>query len=190
MKQIEFELINLHKRLVNEFENKEVDNIKKISNTLIGSLKKGGMIYLCGNGGSAADSQHLAGEFIGRFKKDRKAIPAISLTTDTSVLTCVGNDFRFDDIFSRQIEALIKPRDILWSFSTSGSSKNIIAAAKMAKEKGAIVLAFTGKPGSKLEKISDLCLNVNSSTTSAVQEIHQLAYHIICCLVEQRLIQD
>lgn len=180
------EMIDLHKRLVTEFEKEGPAKIEEISNILIESLKQDGVIYLCGNGGSAADAQHIAGELIGKFRKNRKALPAIALTTDSSVLTCVGNDFCFDDIFSRQVEALLKPKDILWTLSTSGKSQNIINAAKIANEKGAKVLAFTGKKGSKLEKISDICLNVQSSITSSIQEIHQLAYHIICGLVEEK----
>ena len=183
-------LIKLHKRLVNDFEKEGLDKIIKISNILTEALKQEGVIYLCGNGGSAADAQHIAGEFIGRFKKERKALPAISLTTDTSVITCIGNDFGFDYIFYRQVEALVRPKDILWVLSTSGLSKNIIAAAKLVKEKGAKVIAFVGKQGSELEKISDICLNVNSSVTCVVQEIHQLAYHIISDLVEQRFVKD
>ncbi len=176
--------IELHKKLLNEFEESKINLLIEISKKITDALNKKGFIYLCGNGGSAADSQHIAGEFIGRFKKDRKSLPAVALSTDTSILTCISNDFSFEDIFSRQIEALIKPEDILWSFSTSGKSPNIISAAKIARKRGATVIAFTGKPGSKLEKISDLCLSVDTELSSAAQEIHQIAYHIICELVE------
>ncbi len=178
------ESIKLHKELVEKFEKTRIDMILDISKTIINSLNKNGCIYLCGNGGSAADAQHIAGELIGRFKKDRKALPAVALSTDTSILTCISNDFSFEDIFSRQVEALLKPSDVLWALSTSGKSPNIISAAKLAKEKGAKVIAFTGKPGSKLEEISDLCLSVNTDASSNAQEIHQLAYHIICELIE------
>jgi len=184
MKEIIAASINLHKELVNKFENTRIDVILDISKTIINSLNKNGCIYLCGNGGSAADAQHIAGEFIGRFKKDRKPLPAVALSTDTSVLTCISNDFNFEQIFSRQIDALLKPNDILWALSTSGASPNIISAAQLAKVKGAKVIAFTGKPGSKLEEISDLCLRANTNISSKAQEIHQLAYHIICELVE------
>jgi len=180
------EIIDLHKRLVTEFEKEGPLKIEEISNMLIQSLRQDGIIYLCGNGGSAADAQHIAGELIGKFKKIRKALPAIALTTDSSVLTCIGNDFGFDSVFSRQVEAMIKPKDILWVLSTSGKSKNIINVVKVAKEIGAKVIAFKGKTGSELERISDISLNVSSSATSSVQEIHQLAYHIICSLVEEK----
>jgi D-sedoheptulose 7-phosphate isomerase len=112
----------------------------------------------------------------------------VALSTDTSVLTCIGNDYSFEDIFTRQVDALVKNVDILWAFSTSGSSMNVIAAAKSAKKKGAKVVAFTGKPKSELEKLADVCLCMASSQTSSAQEIHQLAYHIICNLVEQQFV--
>lgn len=181
-------IIKKHKDLVEDFECTKLDLIIRISEVISRSIKQGGILYLCGNGGSAADAQHIAGEFIGRFKKNRKALPAIALTTDSSVLTCIGNDYGYDKIFLRQAEALLKKKDILWVFSTSGSSSNIISAAKIAKKKKATVITFTGKKGSKLGGISDICLTVNSSITSSIQEIHQIAYHIICELVEDRFI--
>ena len=184
MKDIIANAIGLHKRLLEEFENLETSLLLEISEKITDALNEEGFIYLCGNGGSAADSQHIAGEFIGRFKKDRKSLPAIALSTDTSILTCISNDYCFEDIFSRQIEALIKPGDILWAFSTSGKSPNILSAARTARKKEATVISFTGKSGSELEKISDLCLSVNTGLSSSAQEIHQLAYHIICELVE------
>jgi D-sedoheptulose 7-phosphate isomerase len=151
------------------------------------AFKGGNRLYLCGNGGSAADAQHIAGEFVGRFRKERKALPAVALTTDTSVLTCIGNDYTFSDVFARQVEAMVKPADILWAFSTSGNSPNVVAAAQLAKTRGAKILAFTGKVNSRLEDIADVCLCVPSPTTSGAQEIHQLAYHIICDIVEQKI---
>ena len=117
--------------------------------------------------------------------QDRKAIPAVALSTDTSVLTAVANDYSFDDIFTRQVEALLKPADVLWAFSTSGTSENIVAAAKLAKEKGASVIAFAGKAGTALEAIADICLYVDSENSFGAQQIHQLAYHTICALVEE-----
>ncbi|MHB8278363.1 MAG: D-sedoheptulose-7-phosphate isomerase [Candidatus Humimicrobiaceae bacterium] len=173
-----------HQRLINEFESNSLDTIVKISEAIVNSIKNEGTVYLCGNGGSAADAQHIAGEFVGRFSKNRKALPAVSLSTDTSVLTCIGNDFSFDDIFLRQIEALIHGKDILWVFSTSGSSRNIIKAARAALEKKAKLIAFTGKKNSELEKISDICLSAGTEVTSLAQEIHQTAYHLICKLID------
>lgn len=177
--------IEIHKRLICEFESTGLDTVTKAAEMITDCIRKNGCIYLCGNGGSAADCQHIAGELTGRFKRERRALPAVALSTDTSVITCIGNDYSFEDIFSRQIEALVNADDILWAFSTSGSSANIIAAAKLAKQKGAKVIAFTGRADSELEKIADLCLCVDAPSTAAAQEIHQVAYHIICDLVEQ-----
>ena len=156
---------------------------------IVESLNSNGFIYLCGNGGSAADAQHIAGEFVGRFKLSRQALPAIALSTNTSVLTCIGNDYNFENIFERQLEAFIKQNDILWVLSTSGLSTNIINAAKVARKKMAKIIAFIGKSGSELENIADLCIYVNSSVASSIQEIHQIAYHIICDLVESKILK-
>src|SRR5210317_856854 len=134
------EKIELHKTLLADLEANCVDVIAAAAAMLIECIRSGGCIYICGNGGSAADAQHIAAELVGRFVRERKGLPAVALTTDTSTLTSVGNDYGFEQIFSRQVEALVKKHDILWAFSTSGTSKNILAAAKMAKEKGAEVL--------------------------------------------------
>ncbi len=188
IKQTITDMIEIHKQLLDEFEQSGVDTVIRVTEVVVKSLKQGGSVYLCGNGGSAADCQHIAGEFVGRFRQERNALPAVALSTDTSVLTCIGNDYGFEEIFSRQVDALVKNVDILWAFSTSGSSMNVIAAARSAKKKGAKVVAFTGKPNSELEKLADVCLCIASSQTSSAQEIHQLAYHIICGLVEQQFV--
>ena len=185
MKKIISDAIEKHKKLVAQLEKNGIDTIAQAAEMITESLKDNGCIYLCGNGGSAADCQHIAGEFVGRFRRQRKALPAVALSTDTSVITCIANDYSFDEVFSRQVEALANKQDILWSFSTSGSSANIIAAAKLAKQKDARVIAFTGRNESPLEKIADLCLCANTEYTDSAQEMHQLAYHIICDLVEQ-----
>jgi len=184
MRQELLEYINTHKKLVN---NLDIDIILKISDIVYSALKKGGTLYLCGNGGSAADAQHIAGEFLGRFKLERDPLPAVALTTDSSTLTCILNDYSSDVIFSRQIDALMKKSDILWAFSTSGASKNILMAADHAKKKGANIIAFTGKKNSKLEKVSDICFCAGTSSTSAAQEIHQLAYHMICMVIDKKV---
>lgn len=177
--------IKEHKKLLAEFENSGIDTVIAIAEMIVKSLNQQGCIYLCGNGGSAADAQHIACELVGRFLRERPALPAVALSTDTSVITCIGNDYSFEDIFARQVEALVGPNDILWAFSTSGSSPNIIKAAKLAKQKNASLIAFTGRSQNELEKVSDLCLCVDTPTSFAAQEIHQIAYHIICDLVEQ-----
>lgn len=184
MKEKIYESIKLHKELVKKFENIKTDIILEISKTIINSLNKQGCVYICGNGGSAADAQHIAAELIGRFKKNRKPIPAVALSTNTSILTSIGNDYDFEQVFLRQVDALVKPNDILWVLSTSGTSLNIISAAESASKKGAKVIAFTGKTDCKLEKISDLCLSAGTDSSSGAQEIHQLAYHIICEIIE------
>ncbi|MBC8471033.1 MAG: SIS domain-containing protein [Planctomycetes bacterium] len=184
-KQI-IETIETHKKMTAEFQESGIETVAAISQAIIRSLEQNGTVYLCGNGGSAADAQHIAGEFVGRFKRERKALPAVALSTDTSVITCIANDYSYEKVFSRQVEALVREGDILWAFSTSGTSANVIAAAESAKNKGACVIAFTGRINSKLEQIADICFCAEDESTARSQEIHQLAYHIICDLVECR----
>jgi D-sedoheptulose 7-phosphate isomerase len=178
-------IIRTHKKMVAEFEADGLETIAAAADTITKVLKQGGRVYVCGNGGSAADAQHIAGELVGRFERERKGLPAIALTTDTSVITSISNDYGFENVFAKQVEALVKEGDILWAISTSGASANVIAAAELAKKKGACVLAFTGKSNSKLEQIADICVCANEKSTARSQEIHQLAYHIICGLVER-----
>jgi D-sedoheptulose 7-phosphate isomerase len=179
------EAIEAHKRMVAVFETSAADTIVAIAEAIVQSLRAGGTLYLCGNGGSAADAQHIAGEFVGRFRAERRALPAVALSTDTSILTCIGNDYSFERVFARQVEALVRPGDVLWAFSTSGTSPNVLKAVEAARGKGARVIAFTGRTGSKLEAAADLCFCAEAALTARSQEIHQLAYHIICDLVEQ-----
>ena len=178
------QVIDTHKDAVTKFEKDGISIIIKAASVMANVFENGGRVYVCGNGGSAADAQHIAGELIGRFEMDRKALPVVALTTDTSILTAIGNDISFDDIFVRQAEALIQPNDLLWVISTSGESSNILKVSKLAKERGATVLSFTGKANSSLEQISNICLCANCLSTARSQEIHQLAYHILCGLVE------
>ncbi|HON93009.1 MAG TPA: SIS domain-containing protein [Sedimentisphaerales bacterium] len=181
------EAVATHRAMLTAFESHSIGTVVAMAQAIVQSLRNGGTLYLCGNGGSAADAQHIAGEFVGRFRMDRRPLPAVALSTDTSVLTCIGNDYDYPSVFSRQVEALVRPGDILWAFSTSGSSPNVLKAADAAKRKGACVLAFTGRIDSKLQAMSDLCLCAEAAVTARSQEIHQLAYHIICDLVEQSL---
>lgn len=178
------ETIKLHKRLLADLEADCVGQIAAAAAMLVDCIKSGGCVYICGNGGSAADAQHIAAELVGRFIRERNGLPAVALTTDTSILTSVGNDYGFEQVFSRQVEALVNAGDVLWGFSTSGTSKNVLAAVKLANEKGAKVLSFTGKKDSPLEVLSDACICVEGPTAT-VQEVHQVAYHIICDLVEE-----
>ena len=170
---------------------KEISNeIKQVKDIIIDALKNKNKIILFGNGGSAADSQHMAAEFIGRFLVDRQSIPAISLTTDTSILTAVGNDFGFENIFSRQCESLVSKGDIIIAISTSGNSQNVINGIKMAKKKGAKIISLLGNNGGKIKKVSDISIIVNSSSTQKIQEVHRVIYHIICQNIEEELKND
>jgi D-sedoheptulose 7-phosphate isomerase len=148
-------------------------------------LEAGGKVLLFGNGGSASQAMHIAAEFVNRLKMTRKALAAIALNTDTSILTSVSNDASFDEIFARQIEALGKRGDLAWALSTSGSSKNIIRGLQAAKDMGLFRMGLAGKRGSLMEKNTDLCLFVDSDDTPRIQEVHLAAAHIICELVEE-----
>ena len=185
MKKQIVQTIAMHRKMLDNFETGCVKIIEKTAKTIISCIEKGGIIYICGNGGSAADAQHIAGELVGRFLRRRKALPAVAISTDTSVITSIANDYGFENIFAKQVEGLVKKQDCLWALSTSGSSSNVVKAAELAKKHGAKVIAFTGKKNSRLEKIADVCLCSENEKTFAVQEMHQLAYHIICGLVEQ-----
>jgi len=182
-KQI-IETIETHKKMTAEFEKSGIEKIAAAAEVITKALEQNGTVYLCGNGGSAADAQHIASELVGRFSRERKALAAVALSTDTSIITSIANDYAYENVFARQVEALVKEGDILWAFSTSGTSANVIAAAQSAKKKGALVIAFTGTNNSKLEQITDVCFCADADSTARSQEIHQLAYHIICDLVE------
>ncbi len=160
--------------------------IADIANILIEAFEQGRSVYICGNGGSAADAQHIAAEMVGRFQRDgRKALPCVAMTTDTSIITAVGNDFGFEDVFARQVEALGKPGDVLWVLSTSGKSPNIVKAANIARERGMKIVAMTGGDGGRLSDLADACFVAPADRTYLIQQIHQLAYHIICELVDK-----
>lgn len=165
------------------------DTIMRMAQDVVNALSKGNKIIFFGNGGSAADSQHLAAEFVGRFQKERKALAAIALTTNTSILTALGNDYGFDLVFVKQIEALGASGDIAFAISTSGKSRNVIAAVKAAKKKGMRVLSLTGAGGGELAKISDGTVVVPSENTARVQEVHICIGHILCELVENQFCQ-
>ena len=187
MRQKTARIIKTHKAMTAAFEADGVDAVIAAAKAISKAIRGEHRIYICGNGGSAADAQHIAGELVGRFAMERKALPAAALTTDTSVITCIAIDYGYEDIFSRQVEALVCRGDVLWTISTSGTSANILSAARLAKQKGAVVLAFTGRKNSELEKIADINLCAENKSTARSQEIHQLAYHIICGLVEEKI---
>ncbi len=164
-----------------------LDCVVQIAEILIQTLKSGGKILFFGNGGSAADSQHIAAEFVGRFQKERKSLAAVALTTDTSILTALGNDYGFDVIFARQLEGIGKSADAVMAYSTSGNSKNVLEGVKQAKKMGMKVLSFTGCGGGRLASLSDVSIVVNSSNTARIQESHICFSHIICEIVEDYL---
>ena len=166
------------------------DSIAAIVRTLVDTLKGGGTVILAGNGGSAADAQHLAAELSGRYLLDRRALPAIAVTTNTSVLTAVGNDFGFEEVFARQIEASARPGDAVVLISTSGASPNVVRALEVAREKECTVVVLTGPRGRDLADRADAALVVDADTTPRVQEAHIVAGHIICGLVEAALAGD
>jgi len=163
-----------------------VNTIGKIVNVIVNSFKNGKRVYFCGNGGSAADAQHLAAEFSGRFYTDRKALPAEALHCNTSYLTAVANDYGYDVVYSRIIDGIGQEGDVLVGLSTSGNSKNIIKAFEKAREKNIITVGFTGENGGGMRSCSDYLINIPSLDTPRIQESHILAGHIICQLVEEK----
>lgn len=165
----------------------QVANIEKAARTIIKSLRLGGKVLIFGNGGSAADSQHMAAELVGRFKKERRALPAIALTTNTSILTAIGNDYGYDATFSRQVMALGKKGDIAIGISTSGNSSNVLAAMAEAKSLGMETIALTGGTGGRLSETSTISIIVNTKDTPRVQEAHITIIHILCDLIEKEL---
>lgn len=162
-------------------------NIHKAAEMIHKALKAGGKLLICGNGGSAADSQHVAAELVVRFQKERKALAALALTTDTSLLTAEANDHGFDTIFSRQVEALGKKGDVLLAISTSGNSANVLKAVQSARKKGMLTIALSGGGGGKLKKACHLCLLAPGDATCRIQECHLAMEHAICDLVESWL---
>jgi len=161
--------------------------IESMANLIITAFESGNKVLLCGNGGSAADAQHIAGELVGQFMIKRQALPAIALTTNTSIITAVANDYGYDEVFSRQIEALANEGDVVVGISTSGNSPNIIKAMKTARMKGATTIGLTGGTGGKLAREADLVLTVPSESTPRIQEAHITIGHIVCELVEKEL---
>lgn len=163
------------------------DLIKKAAGKITRSIRSGGKAIVFGNGGSAADSQHMVAELIGRFKKERKGFAAIALTTNTSTLTALSNDYSYDITFKRQLEALGRRGDIAIGISTSGTAKNVIAALAAAKKRGLATIALTGRDGGKLKSMADISIVVKSKDTPRIQEAHILIIHILCELVENSM---
>lgn len=185
------QVISEHQNLLKMFFDKSFQReFSKAISLLVNAIKNKRKILVCGNGGSAADSQHFTGELVGRFKKERRPIPSIAITTNTSILTCIGNDYSFEKVFSRQVEAIGNKNDVLILISTSGKAKNVIEAACIAKKKRIKTISLTGTKENDLAKISDINLAVPSKSTPRIQEIHSILIHIICELLEENLFPD
>jgi len=168
-------------------DNNLVKKIDLISQAIIKAYKSDKKVILFGNGGSAADAQHLVGELVNKFYFDRKSLPAIALTVNTSILTAIGNDYSFDQIFSKQLEGIGEKEDIAIGISTSGNSKNVIEGLKFAKKNKLFTVGFTGKDGGKINNIVDMCINIPSDDTPRIQEAHIMIGHIICEIIEREL---
>ena len=176
-------------RVKETFVNENLSKLVSVVEAITSALKAGNKILLFGNGGSAADAQHLAAEFVNRFVIERPPLPAIALTTDSSIITSIGNDYDFSEVFSKQIRAIGQAGDIAWGISTSGNSANVLKGLEVAKKIGLVTIAFTGKDGGNIAKIADLSINVSSSVTARIQEAHITAGHAICDLVDIKLFQ-
>lgn len=164
--------------------------IAELGEVMVRSLRANGKIIWMGNGGSAADSQHLAAELIGRFSRERRALASVALTTDTSILTAIGNDYGYDKIFARQIDGLCNASDVVVGISTSGNSPNVIEALTLARERKAITIAFTGADGGRMKDLVDHCVRVPSSETARIQEGHILIGHLLCDWVEASFVDE
>lgn len=164
-----------------------IDAARKIADVIVSALRAGNKLLISGNGGSAADAQHIAAEIVGRYKKDRPAYAAIALTTDTSALTAIGNDYGFEQVFARQVEGLGRAGDVLLALSTSGRSSNILAALKVARQRGLVTIGFTGAKGISLGALCDHLLVAPSDDTAVIQQIHLTLAHGICDVIEQAL---
>lgn len=180
--------LNEHQATLQLVRDQLQPQIAKLAARLAAIMQDGGKLLICGNGGSAADAQHFAAELVGRFEKERAGLSAIALTTDTSCLTAVGNDFGFEQIFSRQVAALATTRDALIGISTSGNSKNVLNAITRAKEIGCLTCGLTGRDGGQIAAAADLNLNVPVQRTARVQEAHLTILHLLCELIENEIL--
>ncbi len=179
--------LQAHIEIINNVAKTQISLIVECADSIFKALSNGNKILLCGNGGSAADAQHIAAEFVGRYENERIALPAVALTTDTSALTAIGNDYGFERIYARQVEALARPGDVLIALSTSGNSPNIIAAVLSARKSGCRVIGLTGAKGKKLASLSDLCVLVPAERTARIQEAHITIAHIWCEIIDERI---
>lgn len=178
-------LIADHLHAVQAMQAECMEDIVKFAEACKGTIAAGGTVYLMGNGGSACDCQHFAAELVGRFQKERQAMAAVALTTDTSILTALANDYSFDIVFSRQIDALVRAGDLVVGISTSGNSANILKGFASAAAKGAKTVGLTGRSGGKMKHACDICICIPSDVTARVQEAHLLVEHLVCQRIEE-----
>lgn len=188
MREFVREELKTHIKVATQMQDSMIESILQTAKICLECLKNGGKILVCGNGGSAADAQHFAAELVGRYKKNRIALKAIALTTDTSILSAVGNDFGFECVFSRQIEALCESNDVLFAISTSGNSINIIKAINAAQSIGAKVIGLSGRDGGAMRDICDMNLIIPSDDTARIQEMHLFIEHTICDIIERAFV--
>jgi len=184
MDELVLQSLNSHMRMFEAIIANELENIRRCGEMIWSALKNGNKVLLCGNGGSAADAQHIAAEFVGRYEKERVAYPSIALTTDTSALTAIGNDYGYERVFARQVEALANNGDVLVAISTSGNSPNVIAAIEAAREKGCVVIGMTGPTGGKMRDLCDALFAVPADRTARIQEAHITIGHLWCEYVD------
>jgi D-sedoheptulose 7-phosphate isomerase len=178
------EQLAAHIRVVSAIE-EHLPLLGSMADLIVERIRAGGRLYVLGNGGSAADAQHIAAELVGRFKLDREGLPATALTTDTSALTAITNDYGQDSMFSRQVDALVRQEDVVWALSVSGTSSNVIQAMESAKRIGATLIGFTGRRGDVLAHLCEFCFRAAHEDSDRVQEAHGLAYHLICDRIER-----
>lgn len=178
------EVVNSHLQVVNSFDDNLISSIESVAKELISCFERGNKVLICGNGGSAADAQHISAELVGRFVKERKPLPCIALTTDTSAITAIGNDYDFNKIFERQVEALVNKRDLVIGISTSGNSLNVINAIEKANSMNCVTVSLTGRDGGKLREISNININISSMITARIQEMHIFIGHILCEIID------
>ncbi len=179
--------LNEHQALFELIASETVASISECAQLLIDTVENGNKILICGNGGSAADAQHIAAEFVGRYESERRALPAIALTTDTSALTAIANDYGFERVFARQVEALASKGDCLIAISTSGNSPNVIAAVMEARRRGCSIIGMTGRNGKKLASLSDTCIMIPAERTARIQEAHITIAHIWCEMIDKKI---
>jgi D-sedoheptulose 7-phosphate isomerase len=178
-------LIKEHAQTITAMETECLADVSRFAEACRETISAGHTVYLMGNGGSACDCQHFAAELVGRFQKERQAMAAVALTVDTSILTALANDYGFEVVFARQVEALVRPGDLVVGLSTSGNSPNIVKALKKATERGALTVGMTGRSGGEMKALCDICICVPSDVTARIQEAHLLVEHLVCQRIEE-----